>query len=111
MLVGAVHAPTSLFDGSAEALMQTKSFGGAGFRAKEVLCDLVEVVDLWLDLSKRQIVGDQFLETTVIGVGPCRAANWLLNLPFRLNDAAWLSYAFKAHCFVFWLRMRLLQSC
>jgi hypothetical protein len=56
---------------------------------------LVSVFDDQSSHDDQSSLDDQFLEITVIGVGPCRAANWLLNLPFRLNDAAWLSYARK----------------
>eukprot|EP00959_Pyramimonas_sp_CCMP1952_P100250 2096648-Pyramimonas_sp.AAC.1 len=62
---------------------QLKGFGGSGFRAKEVLSDVLDKCDLFIDRdADRENAKQQYHKLVVIGIGPCRTANWLFNQPF-----------------------------
>jgi len=59
-------------------------FDGTGFRAKEILMDLFSVVELWTEAGHlREMLLAQYRDIIVLGVGPVRTMNFLLNLPFR----------------------------
>jgi len=58
-------------------------FNGTGFRAKEVVVDVADNCALYMDdAGKRAQVATTHDKVLVMGVGPCRTANWLFNKPF-----------------------------
>jgi hypothetical protein len=70
-----------------KALRAVPGFNGTGFRAKEMLADLAETSHVWSTPSRKPAISAQYQVISVIGVGPCRVVNWLLNQPFRNNEA------------------------
>lgn len=69
-----------------DALMKVPGFGGSGFRSKELLCDFVDHMHIFLSAEPLASVNQQYSEIVVIGVGPCRTCNYFYNLPFLHNE-------------------------
>jgi hypothetical protein len=67
-------------------LMRVGGYGGTGFRAKEILMDLMDNLQLWCHDDTGAKLLSQYSSYSVIGIGPCRTVNWLLNLPFRFME-------------------------
>jgi hypothetical protein len=67
-------------------LMRVGGYGGTGFRAKEILMDLMDNLQLWCHDDTGAKLLSQYSSCSVIGIGPCRTVNWLLNLPFRFME-------------------------
>ena len=59
-------------------LMRVGGYGGTGFRAKEILMDLMDNLQLWCHDDTGAKLLSQY--------SPCRTVNWLLNLPFRFME-------------------------
>ena len=68
------------------ALRRVPGYGGSGFRAKEVFCDSLDNIDLFLPLEVLSAVRQQYAAIDVIGVGPCRVVNYFFNKPFFFNE-------------------------
>ena len=82
----AAHAllHTRNVDDCLKELRSVSGFRGTGFRAKEILMDIFSVADLWAEPgSIRDELMKQYGEIVVLGVGPVRTMNFLMNLPFR----------------------------
>jgi hypothetical protein len=71
-----------------QALMGIKGYGGSGFRSKELLCDFLDHMYLFLSGGELNEVMQAYRQVTVIGVGPCRTTNYLFNRQFFLNERA-----------------------
>jgi hypothetical protein len=73
-----------------ELISAVHGYAGSGFRAKEVLCDFVDILlegFLFKDLSvDRSMVQRDFHALSVIGVGPCRVVNYLYGQKFLANE-------------------------
>ena len=69
-----------------DKLRTVPGFNGSGFRAQEILVDVVENSLHLFEESQRKLVQAKFAEVHVIGVGPCRVANWMLGRAFFLNE-------------------------
>ena len=81
-----------LVDASVENFMKylrkISGFGGSGFRAKEILMDVIDNITLVTphNTARRDALRAQYMSFSVLGIGPCRVANWLFNMPYRFLE-------------------------
>ena len=71
--------PGSCVETLLSSLQEISGFGGSGFRAKEILCDVLDNAAIFLTTAEAIVVQEAYMEVMVIGVGPCRVCNWLYN--------------------------------
>lgn len=69
-----------------EGIRGITGFGGSGFRAKEILVDILDCADIFLSSDELDCVKTMYENTLVIGVGPCRTANFFFNKPFSYHE-------------------------